>query len=134
MCYAAYRMYRNLRLTGVLLAAVFFQACAVAPVPDSKIPGQEARMMVVERVSAVVVTDQSNLQNWVSRGFSSSQTPSDADGGSATPISPDGYFLTADHVLAECFRALWQSGPIDSQEGAGGLAVGSVGFGVAAHS
>lgn len=57
--------------------------------------------MVVRRVSAVVVTDQSNLERWVNRGFSSSQTPGDADGGSATPISPDGYFLTADHVLAE---------------------------------
>lgn len=101
MCYAAYRMYFNLRLTVVLLAAVFFQACAVVPSPDAKIPGQEARRMVVQRVSAVVVTDQSNLRKWVSRGFSSSQTPSDADGGSATPISPDGYFLTADHVLAQ---------------------------------
>jgi S1-C subfamily serine protease len=94
-------MYCNLRLAGVLLAAGFFQACAVAPAPDSKIPGPEARRMIVQRLSAVVVTDQGSLQNWVSRGFSSSQTPGDADGGSATPISPDGYFLTADHVLAQ---------------------------------
>lgn len=93
-------MYCNLRLTGVLVAAGFFQACAVAPAPDSKIPGAVVRRMIVQRVSAAVVTDQSNLKNWVSCGFSSSQTPSDADGGSATPISSDGYFLTADHVLA----------------------------------
>jgi serine protease Do len=47
------------------------------------------------------VTDRANLQSWVNRGFSASQTPNDAEGGSATPISPDGYFLTADHVLAQ---------------------------------
>jgi len=85
----------------VLLTAGFFQACAVAPAPDPKIPGPEARRMVVQRLSAVVVTNQASLQKWVNRGFSSSQTPVDADGGSATPISPDGYFLTADHVLAQ---------------------------------
>jgi S1-C subfamily serine protease len=51
-------------------------------------------------VSAVIVTDQSNLGTWVKRGFPVSQAPGDADGGSATPVTPDGYFLTADHVLA----------------------------------
>ncbi len=56
--------------------------------------------MVLERVSAVVVTDRKNLNNWVNRNFSMSQSPGDADGGSAAPVSPDGYFLTADHVLA----------------------------------
>lgn len=94
-------MHRYLRLTGVLLTAWFFQACAVAPAPDPKIPGLEARRIILQRLSAVVVTNQASLQNWVNRGFSSSQTPGDVDGGSATPISPDGYFLTADHVLAQ---------------------------------
>ena len=56
--------------------------------------------MVAQRVSAVVVTERDDLGRWVSRGFEISQAPGDADGGSATPISPDGYFLTADHVLA----------------------------------
>lgn len=58
------------------------------------------RQIVTERVSAVVVTDRPNLNNWVNRNFSSSQAPKDADGGSAAPITSDGYFLTADHVLA----------------------------------
>ena len=87
-------------MCGVLLAAWFVQACAVAPAPDPKIPGPEVRRIVAQRVSAVVVTEQKSLGHWMSRGFSSSQTPGDADGGSATPIAPDGYFLTADHVLA----------------------------------
>lgn len=93
-------MHGYLRLCGVLLVAWFVQACAVAPAPDPKIPGPEVRGIVVQCVSAVVVTDQKSLSHWVNRGFSTSLTPGDADGGSATPISPDGYFLTADHVLA----------------------------------
>lgn len=93
-------MHGYLRLCGVLLVAGFVQACAVAPAPDPKVPGPEVRKMVAQRVSAVVVTDQRNLTQWVGNGFSASQTPGDADGGSATPIAPDGYFLTADHVLA----------------------------------
>jgi S1-C subfamily serine protease len=54
---------------------------------------------VLQRVSAIIVTDRSDLDSWVKRGFPVSQAPGDADGGSATPVSPDGYFLTADHVL-----------------------------------
>jgi S1-C subfamily serine protease len=55
---------------------------------------------VLQRVSAVIVTDRKNLGTWVKRGFPVSQAPGDADGGSATPVTADGYFLTADHVLA----------------------------------
>ncbi len=89
-----------MRLSGVLFAVLLVQACAVAPAPDPKIPGPEVRRMVMQRVAAVIVTHQSKLHHWVNRGFSTSHSPGDADGGSATPISPDGYFLTADHVLA----------------------------------
>lgn len=58
------------------------------------------RQIVAERVSAVVVTDRGSLDSWVMRNFSTSQAPGDADGGSAAPITADGYFLTADHVLS----------------------------------
>jgi len=37
----------------------------------------------------------------VGRDFSTAHAPKDADGGSAAPITADGYFLTADHVLAK---------------------------------
>lgn len=56
--------------------------------------------MIVRRATAVVVTGGSNLEQWVQFGYSMRHAPDDADGGSATPISEDGYFLTADHVLA----------------------------------
>lgn len=84
----------------LLLALVGVQACAVAPPPDPTVPGPAARKLILQRVSAVIVTDQKNLSHWVKRGFPISQAPGDADGGSATAITPDGYFLTADHVLA----------------------------------
>ena len=88
------------RLPGLLVMGWLTQGCSVSPPPDQVAPGQVTRQIVAERVSAVVVTDRSNLDNWVSRNFVNSQAPGDADGGSAAPITADGYFLTADHVLS----------------------------------
>lgn len=100
LCFSAARMTRAmLRLLLVLLAGGVV-ACSVAPPPDPAVPGPATRRMVIQRVSAVIVTDRTCLSSWVKRGFTSAQAPGDADGGSATPISADGYFLTADHVLA----------------------------------
>jgi S1-C subfamily serine protease len=93
-------MQRLLWFSGLVFTAFAVQACAVAPPPDPTPPGPAVRKQVLQRVSAVIVTDRTNLGTWVKRGFPVSQAPGDADGGSATPISPDGYFLTADHVLA----------------------------------
>lgn len=58
------------------------------------------RTLVARRMAAVIVTDRSGLGRWVERGFAVNHAPGDADGGSATPVADDGYFLTADHVLA----------------------------------
>jgi S1-C subfamily serine protease len=88
------------RLLGSVALACFLQSCAVAPPPDQVAPTRLTRQIVAERVSAVVVTDHANLNRWVGRNFVTSQAPDDADGGSAAPIAPDGYFLTADHVLS----------------------------------
>lgn len=93
------RMESLLRWSGVLIAVCLLQACAVVPPPDPKIPGVEARRTVVQRVSAVVVTDRHEIDSWLRTGFSITKAPGDADGGSAAPIAPDGYFITADHVL-----------------------------------
>lgn len=94
------RMLRLARVIGLLLALFLVQGCAVIPEPDPKSPGADVKRAVIRRTSAVIVTDRNNLTRWVNRGFASSSSPGDADGGSATPISADGYFLTADHVLA----------------------------------
>ena len=81
-----------------LLAA----ACSPIPPPPAAsiaIPGEVARQIVRERLSAVVVTTREELGSWVRQRFDASGAPGDADGGSAAPITADGYFLTADHVL-----------------------------------
>ncbi|RYD31170.1 MAG: serine protease [Verrucomicrobiaceae bacterium] len=69
------------------------------PPADPTPPGKMARQIVAERASVVLVTGQDSLQGWQGRRFSQTSAPSDADGGSAAPISPDGYFLTANHIL-----------------------------------
>ena len=92
-------MDRITRLLGALLAGCLVQACAVVPSPDPAVPGPQARKLVRQRASVVVVTTRDDLNHWLNRKFSPSRAACDADGGSATPISPDGYFLTADHVL-----------------------------------
>jgi len=86
-------------MLGALLAGCLVQACSVVPPPDPAIPGPQARTLVRQRASVVVVTSRADLTHWLNRKFSPSRATCDADGGSATPISPDGYFLTADHVL-----------------------------------
>jgi len=89
------------RLMGVLAALCLVSACSVPPPPDPKVPGQDIRRIVARRASAVIVTHRDTLRHWVRGGFSAVHEPGDADGGSATPVSPDGYFLTADHVLSQ---------------------------------
>jgi S1-C subfamily serine protease len=88
------------RISGILLIVCFGQSCAVSPPPAKEKTSRATRQLVAQRVSAVVVTDRKDLDHWVNRNFVSSQAPEDADGGSAAPITPDGYFLTADHVLS----------------------------------
>lgn len=70
------------------------------PPANAEIPGDMARQIVRERLTAVVVTSRDELGSWVNQGFSIDKAPGDADGGSGAPITEDGYFLTADHVLA----------------------------------
>lgn len=91
------------KIAGVFLlglVGMLCPSCSVAPPPEKVSPSKMTRQIVAERVSAVVVTERKSLNNWVMKNFASAQAPGDADGGSAAPISPDGYFLTADHVLS----------------------------------
>jgi len=91
-----------LRMVALLLCALAAACSPVAPSPQASMvmPGQVARQIVRERLSAVVVTSRDELGSWVRQRFNTSSAPGDADGGSAAPITADGYFLTADHVLA----------------------------------
>jgi len=91
-------MARAKKIGVVLLAGLLAQGC-MAPQPERVPPGRTARLMVAERVSAVVVTRRDNIQNWTDGRLPKIYERDDVDGGSAAPIAPDGYFLTADHVL-----------------------------------
>jgi S1-C subfamily serine protease len=95
-------MERLLSKLAMAFAASLICACQMAPPPPAtrEIPGAVERQLVRERLSAVVVTQRDHLGAWAKRKFSIENAPEDADGGSATPITHDGYFLTADHVLA----------------------------------
>jgi S1-C subfamily serine protease len=90
------------RLTWAALAAVCLSACTLtppAPPPDPTKPGREVMRMAAIRLTAVVISSKDGLDPWVESRFTEGRGPEDADGGSGIPISPDGYFLTADHVL-----------------------------------
>ncbi len=102
MCFFSGRMERLTWCLLIPVLVVLMQACAQPPPqPDPVTPGPMARQIVAERLSAVVVTQLPEIQGWAARRFAAAGAPGDADGGSAAPISPDGYFLTADHVLSQ---------------------------------
>ncbi|BCU76149.1 serine protease [Luteolibacter sp. LG18] len=87
-------------LMTAVIGAVSLQACS-APPPDPTIPGPAARHAASQRLTAVVVTNRAVLSGSAGSRFKLVNSPGDTDGGSATPITADGYFLTADHVLAQ---------------------------------
>lgn len=62
--------------------------------------GKNTRQIINERLTAVAITKRSSVGRFANVDSSVIHAPGNADGGSATPISDDGYFLTADHVLA----------------------------------
>ena len=82
----------------VLLAGLLALGC-VAPQPQEAAPSLATRNLVAQRVSAVLVTRRANIQGWGDGHFPRMYQREDVDGGSAAPITADGYFLTADHVL-----------------------------------
>jgi S1-C subfamily serine protease len=93
-------MTRALKYWLVVLAGMPVTGCQPAPPAERMQPGPRARQIVQERLSAVVVTKRESIQDWAGSSLPKMYAHADADGGSATPIAADGYFMTADHVLA----------------------------------
>jgi S1-C subfamily serine protease len=94
----------SLRLMAMALPAAILACAPPAPtrsIPRSATPGQAARQMALQRVAAVVISDRASLPNRNGSVLEMAHAAEDTDGGSATPITHDGYFLTADHVLAQ---------------------------------
>lgn len=96
-------MVELMRRIAVMILVGASAACSLTAPPQANLqaPDETTRQIVRERLSAVVVTGRSELGSWANEKFAIANAPKDADGGSAAPITEDGYFLTADHVLAE---------------------------------
>jgi S1-C subfamily serine protease len=91
------RKYAIIAFTTAL--CFLFQACAVPPSVDHTKPRHRTYIGAAQRLCAVVVSSKSNLDAWVSGKSDRPGSLGEADGGSAVPITSDGYFLTANHVL-----------------------------------
>lgn len=97
----------KLALPGLMMICVAagLSSCAEPSAPASALfvsrraPGPEVRQQIARKLSAIVVTDRREITRWRQANFSANGQPGDIDGGSATPVTADGYFLTADHVL-----------------------------------
>lgn len=88
------------RSAAAAIIVGLLHSCAVTPpAPDDRAPGPRVRQQVAGRLAAVLVT-HGHADDPVKQRNAPAQPPDDADGGSATPVSHDGYFLTANHVLS----------------------------------
>lgn len=93
---------RSILLSKTFLLAFSFVLCQCrAPllIPDQRPPDVHALRIAIARKCAVVVCSQKDLQPWLQHGFSRAKAPKDGQAGTASPISADGYLLTADHVI-----------------------------------
>lgn len=100
MCFAQPTMARAMNSGTILLAGWCLLGCVRPPPPERMGPGPLARQVVDERLSAVLVAARESLQIEPDQRVLRLDASEDVDGGSAAPITADGYFLTADHVLA----------------------------------
>jgi S1-C subfamily serine protease len=86
-----------------LLCCALLAACASPPPPvvGARQPDREVFRTAARRFAAVVVAEPGELPIGRDNRKFRKRPPQEADGGSAVPVAPDGYFLTADHVLAK---------------------------------
>ena len=84
-----------------ILTSLLLSSCMIGPPPqpDRTPPGGEALRIAQDRISAIMVTDTADLGSWIDSGYSPANAPKSTDAGTGCPITADGYFLTADHVI-----------------------------------
>jgi S1-C subfamily serine protease len=89
-------------LVAVLSCVTWISCCAPkqnATSPDPSSWRKHTHQIIKQRLTAVAVTKRSKLENFSKVNSSVIRDRRNLDGGSATPISQDGYFITANHVL-----------------------------------
>lgn len=85
-----------------IVVGLLISSCAPTPTPtvtNAPAPGPKVYHAAAKRFAAIVVSKQKNIDDWLGQKAHRPDAPIDSDGGTATPITPDGYFLTADHVI-----------------------------------
>lgn len=87
------------RLAPMLLACLLAASCGLPRRVDHAPVTRANYRYAAERLSAVVISNDTGIRHWVGSRFAIERAPEDAEGGSGCPVTPDGYFLTADHVL-----------------------------------
>lgn len=102
LCVICGRMRRGWNFFWVLMMVGAMTGCVSPPPPvvDAPTPSRDVYRAAAKRFAAIVVSEKDDVDGWLGSKFSQSDAPKNADGGSAIPITHDGYFLTADHVLA----------------------------------
>lgn len=97
-------------MTCVFALLLFLPACRIAPKPDTRPIRATVRHESMRWSSAVIVSHKPRWKPRNDAGRDAMAIPSHAEGGSATPVTPDGYFLTAHHVIEgylDCTIFLW---------------------------
>lgn len=85
--------------SALCVVLAMLPACSIAPKPDTRPIRTELRHESMRWSSAVIV---SHNPDWKPRQLmkkNALKVPADAEGGSVTPVTADGYFLTAHHVI-----------------------------------
>lgn len=94
----------SLKITIIAISSCVLCVSCSTPPPSQRqssslTSGKSTRQIVDERLTAVAITRRGAVGRYANVDQSVIKAPGNADGGSAAPVSEDGYFLTADHVL-----------------------------------
>lgn len=85
----------------VVIVGALLPACTPAPPPDTMPVQAEVRKESLRWASALIVTRDAEWKPRFKWSEGAMTIPKDAEGGSAAPVTADGYFLTASHVIGE---------------------------------
>ena len=110
LLYKAVNRWVNIVLC-VLLALV--PACGIPPKPDTLPIRPDLQQECMRWSSAVIVSHKPNWKPQLQIGKHGFAIPAHAEAGSATPVSSDGYFLSAHHVIEgylDCTIFVWYGG------------------------
>ncbi len=94
--------YCSFSSSKIFLLGFFCALCQCSSqrvIPDRRPPDRRALQVAIARKCAVVVSSQKDLHPWLRKGFSRENAPKDGQAGTASPVTADGYLLTADHVI-----------------------------------